>query len=312
MLPGIAAIPLGSPPAAPVISYVSNDGRATSVSVIGTSAANAAITVYDNGSLVATTTADAGGGWSANNVPLNPGPNSLTATASLSGRASAMSAPYSAPVVLKMTGQAALPGSLSSFTFNNVALGTEHPSRYIIVAIGLGAGGNSTGVSGVTINGIAASPIYSAGTSYKSVFYGLALPTGTIATIVVTCSVAKASCAIAVYNTLPSSTTASIWYNTSGPAQSLSVTAVDCPAGSFAIAATMHGLTSNFTHTWNGLTTKDTDQSVLYSGGYYVMSSASEVFVEDNLNLTITENASQAVSSETSIVALVYPAAVLG
>ncbi|WP_246623954.1 Ig-like domain-containing protein [Sphingomonas colocasiae] len=103
----------GAPPAAPVITSVTDDvapvvgaianGGSTNDTIpviVGAGAvAGATISVYDNGVLLGTTTANAGGAWSFTpSSALGQGGHSFTATATVGGAASAPSAAYAVTI----------------------------------------------------------------------------------------------------------------------------------------------------------------------------------------------------------------------
>lgn len=101
MLPGLAAMPIGRGPDAPVINSISpNTGAAVVIAASGTSVPNADISLYRGGVLAGTTTANGAGTWTVSGVILAVGANSLTAVATLNSRPSVPSGAFSAPLSL--------------------------------------------------------------------------------------------------------------------------------------------------------------------------------------------------------------------
>ena len=83
--------------AAPIVAPIQKDGvtNDTTPTVVGTAGPNLKINVFDNGTLIGTTTSDANGNWALTPAtPLSEGPHSITATAtSAAGVESAPRAP---------------------------------------------------------------------------------------------------------------------------------------------------------------------------------------------------------------------------
>jgi hypothetical protein len=292
MLPGIAAIPLGSPPAAPVITYVSDDGYTSPVSVVGSSPASASINVYVNGSPSKTTTADSSGNWSVNNVALVQGNNTITATATVAGKTSPPSAAYNAPVKLAFNGSAVLQLSAATYTFNNVPIGAANDNRYVIIAINAATALSPGTVSSVTVNGQTATIVYQATQSGYTVAYaGVMLPTGTTATVVVTFGASAGTCGIGSYSALVTSTTPILTANngSSSGVASLSITGANLSSAGFVLAQVINTFSAAKTHTWSGLNTKDADDYIVYNTYYYTRSYASQHFASSQNNMTITE-----------------------
>jgi hypothetical protein len=112
-LPGTATVDVAAPPSSPVINAIADDvapvtgnvanGGSTNdtIPVISGAGAqaNALITVYDNGVLLGTTTANGAGAWTFTPPAALPqGPHSFTATATVGGDVSAMSAAYAVTI----------------------------------------------------------------------------------------------------------------------------------------------------------------------------------------------------------------------
>ena len=109
LLPGTVTVDTGTsttPPAVPAAPTITDDvGTVTTISnggftnddlpqISGTGDPNVTITIYDNGTFLATASADGSGDWSYTLVaPLSDGPHSITATATLNGLTSLNSSP---------------------------------------------------------------------------------------------------------------------------------------------------------------------------------------------------------------------------
>ncbi len=111
--PGTATVDVAAPPPAPVITAVTDDvapvvgnvanGGATNDTIPVVSGAgaqaNATISVYDNGTLLGTTTANGAGAWSFTPPAALPqGPHSFTATTTIGGNVSLPSAAYAVTI----------------------------------------------------------------------------------------------------------------------------------------------------------------------------------------------------------------------
>ena len=92
----------------------------------------------------------------------------------------------------------------TSYNFATVGIGAASPGRFVCVGVAVSATTGSP-ITGVTIGGIAATQLSSnnnIGTAFGSSWWGAFVPTGTTATIVVTCGTQDRCwiCTYAVYN----------------------------------------------------------------------------------------------------------------
>lgn len=94
---------------------------------------------------------------------------------------------------IEWTHTASSTSNATSYTFNSVALGVEHPSRLIAI------GATARGILGITIGGVAATRAITPLTNFLEMWQA-AVPTGATATVIVTSSaVAADRCMIEVW-----------------------------------------------------------------------------------------------------------------
>lgn len=81
---------------------------------------------------------------------------------------------------------------LSTYTFSAQSIGAAESTRYVVVAVMLYTSGAATTVNSVTLNGSPMTLIEQLGTTVagqpRVAFFGLAVPSGSVADFVVTCS----------------------------------------------------------------------------------------------------------------------------
>jgi hypothetical protein len=145
------------------------------------------------------------------------------------------------------------------YTFSNRAIGLADPDRYIAVAVSLRDDSANGQITALTIGGISASKAIgnqqsASSLSIHSSIWIAAVPTGTTATIVATCSSTSTDCAITVYRltgiagTAPSDTDSSIAEGTDPlAAMDLDIPtgggiAIGCGAQNFGAGASWSGL----------------------------------------------------------------------
>lgn len=136
-------------------------------------------------------------------------------------------------------------GGSSTYTFSSTAIGTAAASRYVVVCAEGSTSLTATTLNSVAIDGNAATAIASVKATESpnianimTAIYGLAVPSGTTASIVVTFSaVLSRGCTIAVYALydLQSTTPFSTNTNTAASGTSISTT-INIPGGGIGIA----------------------------------------------------------------------------
>lgn len=105
-----------------------------------------------------------------------------------------------APPVLTFHALTQSGSSLTTYTFNSQAIGSENESRCVIVAV-VGASGSSIDVASVTVNSVSATVGRAAGASNRPVEIWIArVPTGTSVSIVVTFTGGATFCGIGVWD----------------------------------------------------------------------------------------------------------------
>lgn len=145
--------------------------------------------------------------------------------------------------------------ALTNYTFSNVNIGTATATRFVVVCcFGWSGSGSARTVSSVTIGGTAAAAIINPSTQYAGAIYGLAVPSGSTANIVVTYSGAMSDAGIYVFAVNNLETASAIGVNnaaSSSSSQSFSLATV--PNG-VVIAHTMGGPAASGFTSWSGLT----------------------------------------------------------
>ena len=93
--------------------------------------------------------------------------------------------------------------NLTTYTFNNISLGAEHPTRRIyLVTIGINASGSRT-INSVTFNGASPTLLSSAGSTAQPFHHSvISAPTGSTADISITFSDSTTAGAVALYRVI--------------------------------------------------------------------------------------------------------------
>ena len=110
----------------------------------------------------------------------------------------------SAPASVTFTDSTVSGADATVYTFSTQDIGTAGANRHVIVLIHAGDLSGSTGISSVTVGGIAASSAVThgdtiAGTSFTTAIFIAAVPTGTTADVVVTFAAGRSRAGIGVY-----------------------------------------------------------------------------------------------------------------
>lgn len=131
----------------------------------------------------------------------------------------------------------------SSFTFSAAAIGSAETTRYVVVAVLMSTTATNFAISGVTIDGNAATHhVTDAGSGTtagaRAALYGLAVPSGTTADIVVTFAGSVSNCQIAVWALydLASTTPADTGNDSGGNGDTSATATLDVPAEGILIA----------------------------------------------------------------------------
>lgn len=176
------------------------------------------------------------------------------------------------PSELSFIGETPDTSDLTTYTFTNHAIGAEHPTRRVVVAVSLGflAAGGQT-LASATIGGIAATIHVQVGDGNCVALISALVPTGTTATIVITASAAARRAAVAVYRAINETVTtphATMTDNTLTGAV-LSGT-IDIPASGWVVAISQFN--GNASTAWAGVTEQYDaiygDLTVNRSGGF--------------------------------------------
>ena len=191
------------------------------------------------------------------------------------------------PVDLSYNTQVTSTADLTSYTFNNVNIGTASADR--IVVVGITINGSSNGfpctINSVTIGGNAATQIAQVvGASWATAaIFALAVPSGTTANIVVALNRTAGRCAVASWAmTGASITPADTLTDTNASADPTGT--IDIPANGAACAAAISATST--TTTWTGLTEKvDTALE-----GFSTHTAANDNFASAQTGRTITAN----------------------
>lgn len=153
----------------------------------------------------------------------------------------------------------------SSNTFSNISMGTADPARYILVAVfGRSNGNGAQTISSVTVGGngatilVQCTPVLESSSSYNVVGFAIiALPTGTTANVVVTCSGSMYGFGIGVWRLInPSSATPTATATDTGHNPLTGSINVSAGGSCFGAAMTVGGGPS---FTWSGLTERFDD-----------------------------------------------------
>lgn len=185
--------------------------------------------------------------------------------------------------------------NLSTYTFTNCNIGTASSDRFVVVACHHESGGTFTGC---TIDGVAATLLAVANAGQAVALYGLAVPSGTTATIAFTLSSSSTFGVIGIWSVtgLQSTTPTDIIQKVQDAATVSDV--IDVSADGIVIAATTMGSASTTTINWTAGATKDY-QTPPPSGENCNTSGASYQATAAEINRTITASvASQGTGSE--------------
>lgn len=190
-------------------------------------------------------------------------------------------------------GTSNLTPSGSTFTFNNVDIGTAASNRRVYIAVSVNKGSTIT-INSMTIGGITATKhadINDNTDNSRLSIFSAAVPTGTTATVVVTCSSTILFIAFSVYAYYGTvSSTTSFTTNADAPSSTLTLTTV--PSNGFIIAGAVadRGF-NNATYSGTaGVTTQDfvasdsTDAYGFSSGSLFPTTSGSSKTVIINLS----------------------------
>ena len=141
--------------------------------------------------------------------------------------------------------------NVGTYTFSNIAIGAESPDRRVIV--GVGSAGASKDISGVTINGIVATPIQNVlhfgGNNICLGLFVANIPTSITADIVVTHTGAKAWQGIGVWTATGLTSDTPLASGNSTLLNPITKTLLTSNGG-FCVAFA-HGITTNFN--WNNM-----------------------------------------------------------
>ena len=152
-------------------------------------------------------------------------------------------------------------GSQSSFTFSSASIGTASADRKVVVSAATsGSGHDATGVTGITIGGVAATKAVSSysGTSdgrvHTEFWYLNGVSSGTTSDIVVTWNSSRYGMNIGTWAVTGGASGVSDTATTAAASGTLSTT-IDCPAGGVVIGARTCdvGLVDHNAQTWTGL-----------------------------------------------------------
>lgn len=106
----------------------------------------------------------------------------------------------SSPVIVDYVGSASSSADQTSYTFSGVSLGDPRADRYIIVAVIGRQTTTASQINGVSIGGVAATLLSrNTGATSPVAFFGLLVPAGASATIVVTANNTQARLGIGVW-----------------------------------------------------------------------------------------------------------------
>lgn len=192
-----------------------------------------------------------------------------------------------------------------AYTFSGRALGTAAPDRRIVVEACGGSGFGET-ISTVSIAGIAATQVVTAGNgSERTDLWQAYVPTGTTGDIVVTWSGSntKSSCAVGIWAVYGAKATA---FDTVSDTDSNPATgSIDSPDGGGVIAALNHRANSATTYTWSGVG-EDFDSVLETDSSFF---SGASIETGEAATISISATASQAgVRSPVMVAASFSPA----
>lgn len=155
----------------------------------------------------------------------------------------------------------------SSFTVNNVPIGTAAADRIVVIAFTHNGTTTPRSVASATIGGISAA-VYqdsdrgSSSSYVSSGFLVAAVPTGTTATVVVTMSAARSRISLGSYSLYGYSSAVPVDYDFSNVDGS-PITSTSTPGGA---AIGVHGTRVNATDTWSGTGVVEDYDSTVFAG----------------------------------------------
>jgi len=177
---------------------------------------------------------------------------------SLSTKASPNNVTYP-DATIEVAGSAQSTNNLTTYTFNNVGLGTANTNRMVVVVVQTQAT-----VSSVTIAGTTATLI---GTTACFLAYAN-VPTGTTGTVVVTHTASTSRCYIDCFAIVPGQSMTP--YSTAQQDIAGSSKTIDVPKGGIGVfLATNAANSTSFTTSWSGSDTKISSGSANGSGNFY-------------------------------------------
>lgn len=149
-------------------------------------------------------------------------------------------------------------GSSYSAAFTAVAIGTASADRYVVLAVSAGVV-SSQSITSVTVNGNAATPLSvitdTPSTKAHMGLYGIAVPSGTTADIVITLSASVNRMSVGCWSIYGAQATPTVYSVSGASGNPYTISGITFPAGSVALAAasSYDGGTGRL-NTWSGLT----------------------------------------------------------
>jgi hypothetical protein len=149
-------------------------------------------------------------------------------------------------------------GSSYSAAFTAVAIGTASADRYVVLAVSAGIV-SSQSITSVTVNGNAATPLSvitdTPSTKAHMGLYGIAVPSGTTAAIVITLSASVNRMSVGCWSIYGAQATPTVYSVSGASGNPYTISGITFPAGSVALAAasSYDGGTGRL-NTWSGLT----------------------------------------------------------
>lgn len=169
---------------------------------------------------------------------------------------------------------------LTTYTFNNVGIGTASASRHVIVGVHLSAAATSD-ISSITVGGVSATKLAEANASTEkdTALWIAAVPTGTTATVVVNSATSGHRCIVATWASYASASSATATDSDSG--SGVRTNSLNVPAGGWCVS-----LFSAYYHpfTFTGVT-EDAETTDFEN---YSLGLASKEFVSAQSPLVVT------------------------
>lgn len=187
------------------------------------------------------------------------------------------------------------PASFTTYTFSGVNFQTDSERSLVVVAIGGRFGASDRQVSSVTIGGVAATQVASAGLGAATAAMYQAAPSGTSGDVVVTFSAGASGAGIAVWSlyNLASTTKKTSVANTAAT-QTVRTLSLNTAIGDIVLAYTANQDAGTPTHTWVGVTEEASGDAAF--DGTNTHSAGSHVATSAETPRTITATASQSCS----------------